>query len=42
MKKWIGIVMALFITTIVFAQNNPLWMRYPSISPDGKNDCFWL
>lgn len=32
-------VFALFFSGLL-AQENPLWMRYPSISPDGKNIAF--
>lgn len=31
---------ALFISLGCMAQNNPLWLRYPSISPDGKTILF--
>jgi Tol biopolymer transport system component len=31
---------ALVLSLSSFAQNNPLWMRYPSISPDGKTIVF--
>ena len=30
----------LFAATAAIAQNNPLWMRYPAISPDGKKIAF--
>jgi tricorn protease len=30
----------LFITRITIAQSTPSWLRYPSISPDGKNIVF--
>ncbi len=29
-----------FAVAPLFAQNQPLWLRYPSISPDGKNIVF--
>lgn len=28
------------ITTLLYAQTTPLWMRYPAISPDGKTIAF--
>jgi len=28
------------MSTALFAQDNPLWMRYPAISPDGKTIVF--
>ncbi len=31
---------SLLVCSGVFAQENPLWMRYPSISPDGKTIAF--
>lgn len=30
----------LFAATAAIAQDNPLWMRYPAISPDGKKIAF--
>jgi len=33
-------LMALTLTLQVNAQTNPLWMRYPAISPDGKSIVF--
>src|SRR5205085_10484509 len=40
--KFLFSVMLLFCsTTIISSQNNtPLWLRYPAISPDGKNIAF--
>lgn len=29
-----------FIPLFTFAQNDPLWMRYPAISPDGSQIVF--
>jgi tricorn protease len=29
-----------FFTTIAFSQSNPLWLRYPAISPDGNTIVF--
>ena len=31
---------AVWLSTAGFAQNTPLWLRYPSISPDGKTIVF--
>ncbi|HTR81514.1 MAG TPA: S41 family peptidase [Bacteroidota bacterium] len=32
--------LSLLMTTIMLCQENPLWMRYPAISPDGKTILF--
>ena len=40
MRKIILNFLLLFIVINVFAQTHPLWMRYPSISPDGKKIAF--
>lgn len=40
MKKITFKVFLLFLVTNVYSQTNPLWMRYPSISPDGKKIAF--
>ncbi len=40
MKKFFSIAVFLIFTTVLFAQENPLWMRYPVISPDGQNIAF--
>lgn len=40
MKKIIFKLLLLFIASNAFAQTNPLWMRYSSISPDGKKIAF--
>lgn len=41
MKKSYLIFIAALMTTInVFGQNNPLWLRYTAISPDGKSVLF--
>ena len=40
MKRFICFLTATFIAAISFAQSNPLWLRYPSISPDGKQIVF--
>ena len=34
------LVAACIITATLFAQDTPLWMRYPAISPDGKTIAF--
>ncbi|MEN8224054.1 MAG: S41 family peptidase [Bacteroidota bacterium] len=36
MKKVIISSLLLLFACIIFADDNPLWLRYPSISPDGK------
>ncbi|MRT94213.1 S41 family peptidase [Ancylomarina sp. 16SWW S1-10-2] len=38
-KLFIGAIL-LLATTSIWAQANPLWMRYPSISPNGKTIVF--
>ncbi|MBC7903777.1 MAG: PD40 domain-containing protein, partial [Gemmatimonadaceae bacterium] len=40
MKKFITSSGLLFLTLIAFGQSNPLWLRYPAISPDGKTIVF--
>lgn len=40
MKKLIAILPAILIAGFLFAQTNPLWLRYPAISPDGKTIAF--
>lgn len=39
MKRWIFLA-AMALGVGAQAQNNPLWLRYPAISPDGKNIVF--
>lgn len=39
-KKILSLVTASAISTLLFAQNDPTWLRYPSISPDGKTIVF--
>lgn len=39
MKKLLFFVLVLFCTGVA-AQESPLWMRYPAISPDGKQIAF--
>ncbi|HMP86071.1 MAG TPA: peptidase S41, partial [Lacibacter sp.] len=40
MQKILTSLWALLLTAVVTAQDNPLWMRYPAISPDGKEIVF--
>ncbi|MFY7898810.1 MAG: peptidase S41, partial [Chitinophagaceae bacterium] len=41
MRKLLCFLLLLTLTaTHSFAQNNPLWLRYATISPDGKTICF--
>ncbi len=40
MRKLLVIHLLFFLSFPVFCQENPLWMRYPSISPDGKTILF--
>ena len=40
MQKTILAFLLLVITGSLAAQNNPLWMRYPAISPDGQTIVF--
>jgi len=40
MKKLTLIILFLASLQTIFSGNNPLWMRYPSISPDGKTIAF--
>lgn len=40
MKKIIGAMCLLGLFEAAQAQDNPLWLRYPSISPDGKTIVF--
>ncbi len=40
MQKLIVCLFFLCITSNLSAQTNPLWMRYPAISPDGKEIVF--
>ena len=36
MKSLLILTSALLFTTNVLAENDPLWMRYPAISPNGE------
>src|SRR5450759_387095 len=40
MKRFTCFLTAIFFVSISLAQSNPLWLRYPSISPDGKTIAF--
>ncbi|MCU0472381.1 MAG: S41 family peptidase [Bacteroidales bacterium] len=40
MKKLLIISMVSMMTVSAFGQNNPLWLRYTAISPDGKTILF--
>jgi tricorn protease len=40
MKRFTCFLTAVFFVSILFAQSNPLWLRYPAISPDGKQIVF--
>ncbi len=40
MKALTCFLIMVFFATTSFAQSNPLWLRYPSISPDGKTIAF--
>ncbi len=40
MKKTVFLITTLLFTVISVAQNNPLWMRYPAISPNGQRIAF--
>jgi Tol biopolymer transport system component/C-terminal processing protease CtpA/Prc len=40
MKKLTLIILFLASLQSIFSANNPLWLRYPSISPDGKTIVF--
>ncbi len=39
MKRWM-LITVLFMGFTGFAQNQPLWLRYPAISPDGRTIVF--
>ena len=40
MRKIALLVLTSFSALLVLAQETPLWMRYPAISPDGKTIVF--
>ena len=40
MKRFTAFLLSTFFVCSAFAQSNALWLRYPSISPDGKTIVF--
>ncbi|MCK9203551.1 MAG: S41 family peptidase [Bacteroidales bacterium] len=40
MKKLLSFTLLLFLASRIYCQDNPLWMRYTAISPDGKTILF--
>lgn len=40
MQRFTCFLTALLFVSVSLAQSNPLWLRYPSISPDGKTIAF--
>lgn len=40
MRKITSLLLILLCNNLLQAQNNPLWIRYPAISPDGKTIAF--
>jgi tricorn protease len=40
MKLAFCLALSLFLSAPLFAQDNPLWLRYPAISPDGQTLLF--
>lgn len=40
MKKLLLLLFTLLFTSVLFAQDNPQWLRYPAISPDGQQIAF--
>ena len=40
MKKFLMFTLFLFLSLLAFCQENPLWMRYTAISPDGQTILF--
>ncbi|HKP71176.1 MAG TPA: S41 family peptidase [Pyrinomonadaceae bacterium] len=40
MKLTYCFALCLFLASLTFAQDNPLWLRYPAISPDGQTILF--
>jgi hypothetical protein len=39
-KKLLPALLVLVFATVVHAQDRPLWLRYPAISPDGSTILF--
>jgi len=40
MKKLLTLLLSVFLASAALCQENPLWMRYPAISPDGQTILF--
>jgi tricorn protease len=40
MRLSLAAVLSILLASIVLCQDNPLWMRYPAISPDGRTILF--
>ena len=40
MNKYLFTLLLLAMVKIVAAQQTPLWLRYPALSPDGKSIVF--
>jgi tricorn protease len=40
MKPLLCLATVLFLFTTIYSQNDPLWLRYPAISPDGQTLLF--
>ena len=40
MKKYLLTLGICFASTLLFAQQNARWLRYPAISPDGQTIAF--
>jgi tricorn protease len=40
MKKLLLIISGILTASVAFCQENPLWLRYPAISPDGQTILF--
>jgi tricorn protease len=40
MKPLLCLAIVLFLFTTIYGQNDPLWLRYPAISPDGQTLLF--
>src|SRR5258706_741541 len=40
MRTLLCLILSLLFSLIAFGQDNPLWLRYPAISPDGQTILF--
>ncbi len=40
MRSLLCVLLCLFLSAAAFGQDNPLWLRYPAISPDGQTILF--